>query len=393
MIDQVRLAKRKIQYQLACRQPVCKKRIVFEAYQGKRFACSPKALYYQMLEDKRFEEYEFIWIFREPEKYRFLRSNRNTKVVRYLSADYFQAYATAAYWITNSTTPVYMTKRAGQHYIQTWHGTPLKRLGLDLEKEGNQAQKIEAIHRQYRREGQKMDVLLSPSAFTADKLRSAFGIEESSSPVVLETGYPRNDALFQYSERDIVRIKRELGIPQEKKVILYAPTFRDDCFKPEYGFTYEPVLHFQKLQQELGADYVILFRAHYLVANAFHFEDYQGFVYDVSCWDDINELYIISDMLITDYSSVFFDYANLKRPILFFMYDYERYKEEMRDFYINIEELPGPVIQNQQELAGAIRSLEENFDAEAVFHEFEKTYTYLDNAQSSQRVIEEIQWE
>ena len=144
-------------------------------------------------------------------------------------------------------------------------------------------------------------------------------------------------------------------MPEGKKVILYAPTFRDNQKLDKaysYGFTLE--MNFDHLLDTLGEDYVILFRPHYFVASQFDFAKYEGRVFNVADVDDVNEVYIISDMLITDYSSVFFDYAILKRPILLFMYDLELYQGQLRDFYIDLKELPFPILRTQEQLEEAI---------------------------------------
>ena len=140
--------------------------------------------------------------------------------------------------------------------------------------------------------------------------------------------------------------------------MLYAPTFRDNQHDGS-GYTYDTHLDFDRLREEFGDEYVILFRAHYFVANQFDFSRYEGFVYDVSALDDITPLYLISDLLITDYSSVFFDYANLKRPVLFYMYDLEQYANDIRGFYFSLDELPGPILKTEDELVDAIRRVEE----------------------------------
>lgn len=107
-------------------------------------------------------------------------------------------------------------------------------------------------------------------------------------------------------------------------------------------------MDFDALRQELGDEYVILFRVHYLVASKFSFDDYEGFIYNVSNYDDINHLYLIADLLITDYSSVFFDYGILKKPMLFYMYDLEDYKDSIRGFYFGIDKLPGKIITKEK---------------------------------------------
>ena len=142
------------------------------------------------------------------------------------------------------------------------------------------------------------------------------------------------------------------------------------------------------MQRELSESYVVLFRAHYFVANNFDFEKYSGFVYDASYYEDINDLYIVSDMLVTDYSSVFFDYAVLRKPIIFFMYDLEEYAEQIRGFYLSLDELPGNICTNEEQLLDEIKSggsiLHSRYD------NFNKEYNYLDDGQATKRVVEKV---
>ena len=146
-----------------------------------------------------------------------------------------------------------------------------------------------------------------------------------------------------------------------------------------------------KLKKELGKDYVILFRAHYFIANSFDFNKYKDFVYNVSDYDDINDLYIISDLLITDYSSVFFDYAILKRPILFYMYDYKNYKTKLRDFYLDLKELPGPIIEKQEDLIKNIKQIDKVFNKYKKYYQtFNKKFNPYEDGKSSIRVAKEI---
>ena len=171
---------------------------------------------------------------------------------------------------------------------------------------------------------------------------------------------------------------------------MYAPTWRDNQHEAGVGYTYKTEVDFDKLQKELGEDYIILFRAHYFVANTFDFEKYEGFIYNVSNLDDINELYVVADMLITDYSSVFFDYANLKRPIIFYMYDIDMYKNDMRGFYIDLNDLPGNIITTEDELIKDIKNVTNKFKYDEKYKRFNEKYNYLDDEKSSERVIEKI---
>lgn len=173
-------------------------------------------------------------------------------------------------------------------------------------------------------------------------------------------------------------------------MVLYAPTWRDNQHNSACGYTYKNEVDFDRLREMLSDDWVILFRAHYLVANSFDFKQYEGFVYDVSDYDDINELYIVSDVLITDYSSVFFDFANLKRPILFYMYDLEFYKNELRGFYLELEELPGPIITTFTDLADRMQNLGEWFHYDEKYRAFNERFNSLNDGKASERFVEKV---
>ncbi|RIM56428.1 CDP-glycerol glycerophosphotransferase family protein, partial [Staphylococcus arlettae] len=152
---------------------------------------------------------------------------------------------------------------------------------------------------------------------------------------ILEIGYPRNDILVNRANDEALQqeIREELNIPEGKKIVMYAPTWRDDEFIKKGKYTFELKIDLPKLQAALGDDYVILLRMHYLIANAMDLNGFEDFAIDVSHYDDISRLYLISDALITDYSSVMFDYGILKRPQFFFAYDIEKYDKNLRGFY------------------------------------------------------------
>jgi CDP-glycerol glycerophosphotransferase len=271
-----------------------------------------------------------------------------------------------------------------------WH--PFKKAWYDVELDGGNAMNtLDELRKKYFYDARRYTYMLSPSAFCSEKLTSAFNLKNiHDSDVILEMGYPRNDFLFRYSEEDIKRVKNTLGLPQGKKVILYAPTWRDNQHETAVGYTYELKTDFELLRRELESEYVILFRAHYFIANSFNFEFFKGFVYNVSDYDDINELYIISDILVTDYSSVFFDYANLKRPMIFYMYDLEDYKNHLRDFYIDIKALPGEIVKTEHQLIDAIRRANSDFIYDGKYKDFNRKYNYLDGPDISERVIKKI---
>jgi CDP-glycerol glycerophosphotransferase len=212
------------------------------------------------------------------------------------------------------------------------------------------------------------------------------------SNAIIEQGYPRNDALFHVNDDTIRNARRKIGLREEdhRKVILYAPTWRDNQHVAGLGYTYDYALDMENMQKQLGEDYVILCRLHYLVANKVKFRQFKGFAYDVSRYNDINVLYLLSDMLITDYSSVCFDFANLKKPMIFYMYDLEQYRDEIRGFYFDLSELPGDIVTREEELIRAIRSTDTKRSIDDRYHAFVKRFSPRDDGQATQRVTKLI---
>ena len=308
--------------------------IIFCCFNGKSYSCSPKAIYEYMVSNDKYKNYNFIWAFKNIDKHIDISKNRNTKLVKLNSKEYKKDLSKAKYWIFNYKIPDFLFPKKDQVFVQCWHGTPLKRLGCDLIHFDNLLNTINGIKKRYKIEASKFSYFISPSKFASEKFISAWNLKEiGKENVVIETGYPRNDFLFNYTSNDITSIKRKLGIENDnRKIILYAPTYRADQHQTGLGYVYKEEIDFEKLQKNLGNEYLVLFRAHYFIANAFDFDKYKDFVYNVSDVDDINELYIISDILITDYSSVFFDFANLKKPMIFYMYDLEHYRDKSNRF-------------------------------------------------------------
>lgn len=374
-------------YRLYSRRfPIDNQMVVFEAYLGNKYACSPKALFEAMCADSSYDSYKKVWMFKEPEKYQFLEKFPNTQVVKYRSNAYYKYYAQAGCWITNYLLSYGIKKRPGQKYVQAWHGTPLKKIGCDVQRSQLTEAERRRTYEEYEREGAIIDFIPSPSAFYTEKIKSAFRLGAQAR--ILQRGYPRNDALFGTTDLLCAQIRQKLGLPEEKKVMLYAPTWRDDQHTAGTGYTYELGVDFGQMQEKLGGSCVILFRAHYFISNRFDFEKYKGFIYNVSEYDDINDLYLVSDLLITDYSSVFFDYANLKRPMFFYMYDYEKYKNKLRDFYFDIEELPGPVVKEPCDISEGIMELLNNFAYDEKYARFNEKFNPIGTPCSSQMLRE-----
>lgn len=367
------------------------KTVIFETFNGKSYSDSPKAIYEYMKEDLGFDDYKFIWIFKEPEKYKSLVEDDRTSIVKYHTSQCEKALAGAKYWIFNYRALDHWIPKNEQIYVQCWHGTPLKRLGYDIEKSDNAMNSLEEIRDKYYRDAKRFKYLLSPCAFATEKFKTAWNLKAlGKEDAIIEIGYPRNDFLVNHTGEDVARIKRKLKLDNiDKKIILYAPTWRDNQHRSGTGYTYKTEVDFGYLREQIGDEYIILFRAHYLVANSFDFSRYEGFVYDMSEIDDINELYVVSDMLITDYSSVFFDYTILEKPIIFYMYDLEEYRDAIRGFYLSLEELPGAIVRTGRELVKELllKKRKENIE---IIKTFNNKFNTLNNGQASKNLIVEV---
>ena len=370
--------------------------VIFETFNGRSFSDSPKYLYLEMLNNKDYKDYKFIWAFNDPESKTNLFKelvNDRTTIVKTNTNSYLKSYAKAKYWIVNSKLNERLIKKKVQICCQCWHGTPLKRLGFDILKEkGNALNTVKEIKEKYYNDAKVYDYMLSPSKFCSEALTSAFALKSlNKENIIVEKGYPRNDFLFKYTEDDVLKIKKSIGIDTDKKIILYAPTWRDNQHTSGVGYTYKLGIDFDTLKKKIGDKYIILFRAHYFIANSFDFDKYKGFVYNVSNIHDVNSLYVISDILITDYSSVFFDFANLKRPMLFYMYDKEEYQNNLRDFYFSLSYLPGPIVKEEKDLIKEINEVDTYFIRyKEKYDEFNKKFNYLDSKDISLKVLKEI---
>lgn len=355
-------------------------RICLISFRGDYYTDSPKYIYQYLLEEYG-DRFEYVWIINDKKT----EIPGNPKKVKRNSLKYFYYLACSKYWITNGRQPYKLLKRPEQSILSTWHGTPLKRLGLDI---GNIYSGSPRIKNIYVNNAKEWDYLVSPNRYTSEILRSAFAYDGE----ILEEGYPRNDILYNASEETMGKIKKNLNLPEDKKIILYAPTWRDDDFYDIGEYKFNLKLDLDRLKKELGDEYMILIRTHYFIADKLDLSNYEGFAKDVSRYDDIAELYLISDILITDYSSVFFDFANLKRPILFFTYDLDKYEHVLRGFYIDIhKEVPGPLLFTTEEVIDSIKNIDDVAEAyKDKYDEFYERFCSIDDGGATKRITDHV---
>jgi CDP-glycerol glycerophosphotransferase len=272
-------------------------------------------------------------------------------------------------------------KRPGTTYVQTWHGTPLKRIHRDAHFQSDDADLMDLLDEDVTR----WDVLVGPSDAGAVPLRAAFRFT-GSVPV---TGYPRNDALLApdaAARRTAVRA--ELGIPEDRTVVLYAPTWRDDD-RLEGASPYRLPLDPERFAARLGGDHTLLLRLHHLVPEAVRGAAVPGVV-DVSAHPDINDLYLAADVLVSDYSSAVFDFALTGKPILVFAYDLEHYRDVLRGFYFDLPEIaPGPVLRSSEEVLDALADLDAVQAASKDRYEaFQAMFCHAEDGHAADRVLD-----
>ncbi len=319
--------------------PIDPKMILFSGH-SRRYNDSPKALYQYLLDNKeRYGSYKCIWALEDVSKSTSIPGNPT--IVKADTLKYFIYALKSKYWITCVNIERGLSfKRKGCLYLNTWHGIPLKTIGNDAG--GRKDYNFNSI-----------DFFCYSGEYEKDIYPRAFGIKQSA---LIPVGLPRNDELYRATFSEIVEIKQRLGLPSDKKIILYAPTWRDST---NGGRSCElaPPINPMLWESELKDSYVILFRMH-AYTNKLVGIDFNSTLRDFSEYPEINDLFKISDILISDYSASIVDYAILKRPIICFAYDYESYKND-RGLYLDLSrEMPSGIIRHERELLDYIKYMD-----------------------------------
>lgn len=367
-------------YHRYLKMPIKENVVLFETFMAKNYSDSPKYIY-EALNKMYPGKYECVWAINGKHDIPY-----GAKTIKRFSFQYAYYCAISKYLVFNVRQPLWFRKREGQVFLETWHGTPLKRLVFDQEEVTSASPKYKE---QFYKQRKEWDYLVSANPFSSKTFRSCFMYEGK----MLEYGYPRNDILYASDKEERAkRLKEKLGIPLDKKTILYAPTWRDDEHygKGEYKFTL--ALDLKKMKTMLEKDYVLLLRTHHYIADKIDTTGLGGFAYNLSTYDDISEIYLITDICITDYSSVFFDFANLKRPILFYTYDIEKYKNQLRGFYIDMNtEVPGPLLYTSEEVIDAILhidTIQKRYQKR--YDDFYDRFCCFDDGHASENIVKEV---
>lgn len=328
-----------------------KKLFIFESFHGKQYSDNPRAIF-EYIRDNC-PEYQCIWAVKKGYEMPFVEEN--VPFVKRLSWRWLWLMPRAQYWVFNTRMPAWMYKNQTTIYIQTWHGTPLKKLGLDIETVKMPEHETESYKLEVIQEAKRWDYLISPNAYSTRVFRQAFNYEGE----ILEIGYPRNDLLVcENKDKIAFSVRNQLGLSVNQKIILYAPTWRDDesIRKGAYRFT-----NHLPVEQLLAIDssVVILTRLHYLIA---------------------------------DYSSVMFDFALTKKPMLFFMYDKEKYQNSTRGFYFDPTAiLPGKIVTDTDSLVTSVKNVlfSKTEQEQRLYVQFFREFC-LENQDATRQLISEI---
>lgn len=374
--------------------------VFFNSHDGRRFSDSPRAIYEELR--RRGVDLEFMWNVHDGQ----VALPSGIDPVRRHGREYFEALARCRYIVTNDRLPTWFERRPDQVVLQTWHGSALKWIGFDAQNvgtvgsartigdAGEAGKKISRHHERLAKEISQWSHLLSPSPWCTPVFREAFRFEGE----VLETGLPRNDILHApHRAEAAAEVRRRIGLPDGRKVVLYAPTRRDGAANERRGKArvrgkgrqrFDLQLDLEQMRSALGEDHVVLVRRHPGIVDRTPCVGTTDFVRDVSAYPDIQELYLVADVLITDYSSAMVDFAVTGRPILFVTCDMERWP----GFYVDFEaEAPGPLLGGTDEVVDAIRDLDEVAAKHAgLYDAFVAKHCPLDDGQATSRVVDHI---
>jgi CDP-glycerol glycerophosphotransferase len=350
-------------------------KVVYFTFRG-LFADNPRAVYEGLLA-RGDGDFSHTWLCTAKTQGTF---PAGVETILYGTPEAAAALAAADVVVANDCMSMDWTKSPGTTYLQTWHGTPLKRIHHDAPVRPGWLDKPD-------RDVARWDMLLSPNPVSTERLRHAFRFGGA----VHETGYPRNDVLSR-PEGDRIRaeVRAQLGIADGVTAVLYTPTWRDDqVFAEGGGPQHSFPLDLNEFAADLGEDHVLLLRLHQMVSDRLEFPE-GGPVRDVSAYPDIRYLYLAADVLVTDYSSAMFDFGVTGKPMLFFTYDLEHYRDDLRGFYVDLAEVaPGPLLRTSDELVAAIAGIDEVIaDHAGSYARFRETFCALEDGHATERVLD-----
>lgn len=327
-------------YPLLRKLPLKRKNVIFESFWGKEFSDNPKAIYEYM--DKNMKDFSSFWAMQDS----LPLIDGGGEVLQIGTSEYYNQLAQAKFLINNVNFPNHYVKRDDAVEINTMHGVPLKKMGFDFADDFPNEKAKELFQEKINR----WDYVISPSKYVSNIIRSAFNYTKE----ILEFGYPRNDELLRDNTEQVNRVRETLEIPNGKKVIVYAPTWR------ERGVL-DVQIDFDRWEREFSDEYVLVVRYHHYNSATIAKTKYTDFVLNGNIAEvSVNDVMAAADVLITDYSSIMFDYSLLNKSLLFYVYDSEEYANDLRGMYFDLqEEFPEICFEQEEDLIAALHGIEE----------------------------------
>lgn len=328
--------KRRLFWKIFYLFPLNKNKIVVQSFLGRGYSDNPKYIVEEIL--KQDLDFKIYWNVNN-----ISADNNLPKKVIPIKIDSLKSIyhmCTAKVWIDNCRKYHFINKKKGQIYIQTWHGFGVKRIERDVERNLDSA-----YIKMAKKDSQMCNLLISNSELLTKIYKSCFWYNGE----ILECGFPRNDIFFSNNNiKKTDSIKNKIAINLNDKILLYAPTFRKDFGLEQYDIDYDLLVN--SLQKRFGHKWIILIRLHPNIAKkSKELKLNKNFIIDVSDYDDMQELMLVSDILVTDYSSAMFDFALTKKPCFIYANDISQYKDD-RDFYFDINKLPFSLAHDNKEL-------------------------------------------
>ncbi len=350
------------------------KKIVFQSYYGRGYSDSPRAIAEAMRARGGFELY---WTVKSAEEAKSLPSGIIPILID--TPEAIKIQCEAMFWVDNCRKWAYTQKGAGQFYIQTWHGFPLKRIEKDA-GDALPADYIEAA----KKDSRMCDLMVSNSSFLSEIYRSGFWYDGE----IAECGFPRNDVLVNGDESLKEKARKMLSLSDETKYLLYAPTFRKGMGLEAYDMDYAKTV--EAMKERFGGEWKILAKLHPNVASkAKEINLDQAYVINASDYPDILDLYLLSDAMISDYSSVMFDYMLTKKPCFLYVNDLESYGAD-RSFYFDIEKLPFDAAASNDGLTELIKGFDEEKQNERI-RRFNKEFEMHETGRAAEYIADIIE--
>ena len=365
--------------------PIRNNTYFFQSYLARSMSCSPRAMYDYLVATE--PSARFVWSLNDIN----VPTRARTTTVRPGSLAHYYYLATAKFIVSNTGLADGFEKRRGQIHLQTWHGSTLKRIGrdkgiADSERQIRGGAKDSKTLTGFARRVSMWDFLLVANSLSAEAHLTAWRFDSE----MLHTGYPRNDALFdaEWVQQQRQRVRSKYAIPDDHVVALWAPTWRDDAPTVNGRLVYQlplsliDVAHTSKL--------TILAKMHYKVGNLIDDSGLQPTFINVSEWNDVNDLFPASDVLISDFSGTIPDYANTGKPIVFYIPDYDDYMESRGTYFDIPTEGPGPLVRTESELFATLQDLSWTDQYASRYAYFREVYGEYDDGHAAERAVKRM---